>query len=127
MKKSNASTFFTRKIDEGTKRYVDKNLDISLQVMAYLNEKGWSQSDFAKKMNKSDAEISRWLSGLHNLTLKSIAKMEAVLGEDIVITTNKAKEKYEKAPIIQWNVNIVNKNTPRIEVSNKHNLGAMAS
>jgi len=38
------------------------------------------------KLNKSNAEISKWLSGQHNLTVKSIAKIEEALGEEIITT-----------------------------------------
>lgn len=44
-----------------------------------------TQKEFAKKMNKTEVEVSRWLSGTHNFTLKTIAKITAVLGESIVI------------------------------------------
>lgn len=43
-----------------------------------------TQKEFAKKMNKTEAEVSRWLSGTHNFTLKTIAKITNVLGESIV-------------------------------------------
>jgi transcriptional regulator with XRE-family HTH domain len=35
-------------------------------------------------MGKSESEISKWLTGLHNLELRTIYKIEAVLGEDII-------------------------------------------
>ncbi len=43
-----------------------------------------TQRDFAKKIKRSEAEVSRWLSGTHNFTLSTIAKISAVLGEKIV-------------------------------------------
>ncbi|MEY3369173.1 MAG: hypothetical protein RI973_2328 [Bacteroidota bacterium] len=88
------ASFFEEKGPEDIERFVDKNLDISQQVHAILEEKGWTQGQFAEKLGKTDAEVSKWLSGMHNLTLKSIAKMEAVLGTDIILTPQKAKEKY---------------------------------
>lgn len=35
----------------------------------------------------TETEVSRWLSGTHNLTLATIAKMATVLGDDIITTT----------------------------------------
>jgi hypothetical protein len=35
-------------------------------------------------MCKRDSEISKWLGGGHNFTIATIAKIEAVLGEDII-------------------------------------------
>ena len=85
-KSSDLKAFFETKGPEDIERFVQKNLDISQQVYTYLEEKGWSQKDLAKALGKSEAEISKWLSGTHNLTLRSIAKMEAILGKDIILT-----------------------------------------
>ena len=85
-KSSDLKVFFETKGPEDIERFVQKNLDISQQVYTYLEEKGWSQKDLAKALGKSEAEISKWLSGTHNLTLRSIAKMEAILGKDIILT-----------------------------------------
>lgn len=50
------------------------------------------QKDLAERMGKSPAEVSKWLSGLHNLTQQSIVKMEEALGADITITPEQAKD-----------------------------------
>lgn len=89
-----AAFYFEQKIPADIERYTDINTDIAIQVGVYLEEKGWSQKDFAKALGKSEAEVSKWLSGIHNLTLKSIAKMEVVLGKDIILTPRNAKELY---------------------------------
>jgi transcriptional regulator with XRE-family HTH domain len=75
--------------------FVRKNLAISEQVEALRKEKGWTQKELAKKLGKTESEVSRLLSGLHNLTLKSIAKLEAELGGDIIITPLEACKKYK--------------------------------
>ena len=90
-------------INPFSKKYVNKNLDISEEVYALLESRGISQREFAKKLGKSPSEISKWLSGLHNLTLRSIVKMEVALGEDIIITSSKAKKKYEKINYVHVN------------------------
>ena len=38
----------------------------------------------AQRLGKTETEVSRWLSGTHNLTLSTICKISAALGEDIV-------------------------------------------
>ncbi len=98
------TNFFEGKGPEDVERFVDKNLDISQQVFAILEEKGWNQSDLAKALEKSDAEISKWLSGTHNLTLRSIAKMEAALDADIIVTPKKAKDKYKEIAYVTLKV-----------------------
>ena len=53
-------------------------------IECLLSDKGLKQKDLADKMGKSEAEISKWLSGSHNFTLRSIAKIETVLDVKII-------------------------------------------
>jgi transcriptional regulator with XRE-family HTH domain len=76
--------------------FVDKNFSISKQVAEILEKKGWTQKEFARQLGKQESEVSKLMSGLHNLTLQSIAKMEAVLGEEIIVTPMEACQKYRK-------------------------------
>ena len=72
------------KMPEETKIFVDKYADILVRVNQLLKEKGLTQKDLADKMKKKPSEISKWLNGEHNFTLRSIAKLEAELGETIL-------------------------------------------
>ena len=76
--------------------FIKKNLNISHQVTTYLEQHGWTQKEFAKRLGKEPSEVSKWLSGLHNITLQSISKMEAVLGDDVILTPLEACDKYKK-------------------------------
>lgn len=69
--------------------YVSKSVDVVERVMGILKAQGKTQKDLAKALGKSESEISKWLCGTHNLTLKTIAKIEAALGEDIVVVLPK--------------------------------------
>jgi transcriptional regulator with XRE-family HTH domain len=71
---------------KGEKTFVTKSLQIATQINSILERKKMLQKDFAIKMGKSEAEISKWLSGFHNLTIKTIANIEAVLGETVIVT-----------------------------------------
>lgn len=61
--------------------FVDKYADLVLRINQILSEKGYTQKSLAEKMEKRPSEIHKWLSGDHNFTLRSIAKLEAELGE----------------------------------------------
>lgn len=63
---------------------VKHNLAIATKVARILKEKGMGKSEFAEKMGKSASEVSKWLSGTHNFTIKTIAKLEHALGEDLI-------------------------------------------
>lgn len=83
------------KITGENRIFVKKNLAISEQISAILKEKGWTQKQLAQRLGKNESEVSKLLSGLHNPTLKSIAKLEAELGTDIIVTPLEACEKYK--------------------------------
>ena len=61
--------------------FVDKYTDLVLRINQILREKGYSQKNLADKLDKRPSEIHKWLNGDHNFTLRSIAKLEAELGE----------------------------------------------
>jgi transcriptional regulator with XRE-family HTH domain len=63
---------------------VKHNLAIATKVARILKEKGIGKSEFAEKMGKSPSEISKWLSGTHNFTIKTIAKIESTIGVDLI-------------------------------------------
>ena len=84
--------------------YIKKNLSISHQISFLLEQKGWTQKEFAKRLEKEPSEVNKWLSGLHNITLKSISKMEAVVGEDIILTPLEACDKYNEIHYIVFTV-----------------------
>lgn len=65
-------------------RFVSRNLAITEKVCSLLKEKGIKKNEFAQMLGKSPSELSKWLTGSHNLTLKSIAKMEIALGVDLI-------------------------------------------
>lgn len=73
------------KIPNWEKRYYRISLDIASQIAEILKKKGVQQKEFAKKLNKKESEVSKWLNGDHNFTIKTIAKIEDVLNEDIII------------------------------------------
>ena len=66
------------------KIFVDKYAEIVVRINQLLREKNFTQKDLAEKMEKNPSEISKWLGGNHNFTLRSIAKLEAELGEVIL-------------------------------------------
>lgn len=66
------------------KLQIDLSFAISDKLAGILEERGMSQRDFAKAVGKTDTEVSRWLGGTHNFTLKTIAKISSVLGCDLI-------------------------------------------
>jgi transcriptional regulator with XRE-family HTH domain len=69
--------------------FVRQYTDIVVRINQILQAKGYTQKDLADKMHKKPSEINKWLKGNHNLTLKTLAKLEAELGEPIIYTSTK--------------------------------------
>ena len=59
-------------------------IDWSDAIAEKISEQGMSQKTFAKKIGKTEAEVSRWLSGTHNFTLRTISKISTVLGVNMI-------------------------------------------
>ncbi len=74
-------------VDETSKEteiFVEKYAALMVRIEDILTKKDWSQKDLAENMGQKPSAISRWLNGKGNLTLKSIAKLEAELGETLI-------------------------------------------
>lgn len=65
-------------------RLVEKNLAIANKIHEMLKERGLKPADLARMLDKKPSEISKWLTGTHTFTTKTITKIETVLGEDII-------------------------------------------
>lgn len=93
------SSLFDKILNETPKEeqvFVSKSLDVSTQILHVLEEKGMLQKDLAMKLGKTEAEISKWLSGFHNFTLKTISKIEVELEKEIITTPKQVKEEFHK-------------------------------
>lgn len=97
------------KITDENRIFIKKNLAISEQINTILREKGWTQKQLAQQLGKNESEISKLLSGLHNLTLKSISKLEAQLGSDIIVTPLEACKKYKATEYVTFKVYVQKK------------------
>ena len=73
---------------EEVRIFVRQYTDIVVRINKIMETKGNTQKDLADRMQKKPSEISKWLKGNHNLTLKTLAKLEAELGEPIIFTSS---------------------------------------
>ena len=74
-------------------KQVDLCVEICNRIYEIMEERGMKQRDLAKALGKTETEVSRWLSGTHNMTIATIAKIATILGDNI-ITTTKPKFQY---------------------------------
>ena len=71
-------------INPDVKKQLEISVSLANRVYDILEAKGMSQKDLAKLLGKTETEVSRWLSGTHNLTIATITKISVALGEDII-------------------------------------------
>ncbi len=79
-----------------SKIFVEKSLEIVNYIHKVMELKEMRQKDLAAKMGKTEAELSKILSGMHNLTLRSMSKLEAALGETIICVPELLNRSFSK-------------------------------
>lgn len=70
---------------EHTRIFVRRYADLVLRVNELIQSKDLSSF-------KEDSEVFKWVNGDYNIDLRSIAKLESELGEDILIVTKSQNE-----------------------------------
>lgn len=71
-------------IPDDVKKEVDWSFAIADKIEKVLNERNINHKEWASQIGKTEAEISRWVSGTHNFTLRTLAKISVALGEDLI-------------------------------------------
>ena len=72
-------------VPDDVRMELDMSFALADKIAAVLKEKNISQKELAKRMGKTEAEVSRWLGGTHNFTLRTIAKISNALGSNLII------------------------------------------
>ena len=71
-------------VSNDVKMELDMLFALADKIDMILRGKNISQKQLAKKMGKTEAEVSRWLGGSHNSTLRTIAKISDALGVQLL-------------------------------------------
>ena len=72
-----------------TSEETKENIRFSMSVLERLNELldqkfDGKQKLLADKLGKTEAEVSKWFSGMQNFTLKTLIKLQVAFGEPII-------------------------------------------
>ena len=57
---------------------------LAIKIADAIKSTGLKKSEFAKKINKNNSEISKWLSGTHNFTTDTLLLLQKELGIKLV-------------------------------------------
>lgn len=60
------------------------SFQISNRLDALMHEKGLSKKQLAEAIGKRPSEITRWLSGEHNFTVSTLARLSAFFDQPII-------------------------------------------
>lgn len=71
-------------VPDDVKREVALSYAVADRIYDLMKKAGMKQKELAKRIGKSESEISVWLSGSHNFTLRTLSKVSSVFGMDIV-------------------------------------------
>jgi antitoxin component HigA of HigAB toxin-antitoxin module len=71
-------------IPDELKLETDLSFEISDRIYALMTEKGLSKREFADAIGKRPSEITKWLSGQHNFTIATLAKLSSFFKQPII-------------------------------------------
>lgn len=57
---------------------------ISNRIYELMTERGLSKLQFAQALGKRPSEVTKWLSGQHNFTIKTISLLSSFFGETLI-------------------------------------------
>ena len=95
-----------KKIPKDVDIFVQDSFDIVDRIHQILVDQGKEQKDLAAALGETESEISKWMTGTHNFTIKTLSKIAAVLGEPVILTikdqqnTTKEVENEEKSAVL---------------------------
>ena len=61
---------------------------IAMRVQELMEEAGISQKELAERMDKNPSELNKWLKSGHNMTLRSMAKLQIALEKPLIQVPN---------------------------------------
>lgn len=87
-----------------TEIFVKMYGDIIVRVHQILMDKKISQKDLAERLGKTPSEVSKWLGGNHNFTLRSLSKLQAELDEIILYVPKRDSFHVQRGGQVKANV-----------------------
>lgn len=80
-------------IPEERKAEFELSFAIADRIDEILKQKGMSQRDLAQRLGKRESEVSKWMTGRHNFTTNTIARISLALNTPII---NVASSRYTR-------------------------------
>lgn len=68
---------------------VDMEMALSDRIYNLMISRGLTKAEFARAIGKRPCEITKWLSGQHNFTVKTLSMLSVFFGEPLVSVVTK--------------------------------------
>lgn len=86
-------------VPEERKAEFELSFAIATRIDEVLKRKGMTQRELAGRLGKRESEVSKWLTGRHNFTTNTIARISLALGAPIInVPTSSYSVMEETAP-----------------------------
>ena len=73
------------------KAIVSKEFAISNRIYELMTQRGLTRLQFAQALGKKPSEVTKWLSGQHNFTLRTISMLSTFFGQPLIHIYDDAK------------------------------------
>lgn len=67
---------------------IDLSFAISNEIYRLMQERGLTKKQFADALDKKPSEVTKWLSGQHNFTIRTISMLSNFFGKPIIQTVS---------------------------------------
>ena len=64
---------------------------VSNRIYELMKQRGLTKQQFAQALGKKPSEVTKWLSGQHNFTLKTISMLSTFFGQPLIHIYDNAK------------------------------------
>lgn len=68
---------------------IDLSFAIAKEIDALMREKGLTKKQFADALGKKPSEVTKWLSGQHNFTIRTLAMLSSFFGRPLIQTCSR--------------------------------------
>lgn len=78
-------------VPKDIKAELDLSFAISNRIYQLMNERGLTKKQFADELGKRPSEITKWLSGQHNFTIRTLGQLSVFFGKSLITVSNGRK------------------------------------
>jgi transcriptional regulator with XRE-family HTH domain len=103
MKKNKLLNSIRKNRSKSTGVFVEHSFDIVDRIFEILKSKEMDQKQLATALGKHESEVSKWLTGTHNFTLKTISNIESILERKIITVGENEDDSLENQTLFKYN------------------------